>query len=146
MTHDKLTHRVVLMVAMLVWLAGGTARGQAPGDGGFVAENALAHATYLASEIGERPAGTLGEQLAAGWLAAQFAELGYTVRVQPFTFNRLGQPLVGMNVIATKPGLPGYGAVYVGAHYDTVGIAPGFLGGPGAIDNASGVGVMLEGV
>jgi len=145
MTHDKLTHRVVLMVAMLFWLAGGTARGQAPGDGGFVAENALAHATYLASEIGERPAGTLGEQLAAGWLAAQFAELGYTVRVQPFTFNRLGQPLVGMNVIATKPGLPGYGAVYVGAHYDTVGIAPGFLGGPGAIDNASGVGVMLEG-
>lgn len=135
---------LVLLVAVLLFSTA-TARGQAPGEGGFVAENALAHATYLASEIGERPAGTLGEQLAAGWLAGQFAELGYTVRVQPFPFNRLGQPLVGMNVIATKPGLPGYGAVYVGAHYDTVGIAPNFLGGPGAIDNASGVGVLLEG-
>ena len=145
MTHDKLTHRVVLMVAMLVWLAGGTARGQATDGADFAAEHALAHATYLASEIGERPAGTLGEQQAAGWLAGQFAALGYEVRIQPFPFTRLGQPLVGMNVIATKPGLDGYGAVYVGAHYDTVGIAPGFLGGPGAIDNASGVGVMLEG-
>jgi hypothetical protein len=129
---------------MLVWLAGGTARGQAPAVG-FAAENALAHAAYLADEIGERPAGTLGEQQAAGWLAGQFAALGYDVRIQPFSFNRLGQPTVGMNVIATQPGLEGYGAVYVGAHYDTVGIAPGFLGGPGAIDNASGVGVMLEG-
>lgn len=50
-----------------------------------------------------------------------------------------------MDAIATKSGLPGYGAVYVGAHYDTVGIAAGVLGGPGAIDNVLGVGVMLEG-
>ncbi len=137
--------RVLGLLLAVLFFSAATARGQAPVDGDFVAANARDHAAYLASEIGERPAGTLGEQLAAGWLAGQFADLGYTVRVQPFTFNRLGQPLVGMNVIATKPGLPGYGAVYVGAHYDTVGIAPGFLGGPGAIDNASGVGVMLEG-
>jgi hypothetical protein len=145
MTHDKLTHRLFVMVVMLAWLAGGTARGQAPPAVPFAAETARVHAAYLASEIGERPAGTLGEQQAAGWLAGQFAALGYAVRIQPFTFTRLGQPAVGMNVIATKPGLPSYGAVYVGAHYDTVGIAPGVLGGPGAIDNASGVGVMLEG-
>ena len=137
--------RIAVLVAVLVWSAVATARGQATEGVDFAAENALVHATYLASEIGERPAGTLGEQQAAGWLAGQFAALGYNVRVQPFPFTRLGQPLVGMNVIATKPGLDGYGAVYVGAHYDTVGIAPGFLGGPGAIDNASGVGVMLEG-
>jgi hypothetical protein len=138
------TRFLVVLVAVLLFSTD-PARGQAPAVVPFAAETALAHATYLASEIGERPAGTLGEQQAAGWLAGEFAALGYVVRVQPFPFNRLGQPLVGMNVIATKPGLPGYGAVYVGAHYDTVGIAPGFLGGPGAIDNASGVGVMLEG-
>ena len=137
--------RIAVLVAVLIWSAVATARGQATDSVDFAAENALVHATYLASEIGERPAGTVGEQQAAGWLAGQFAALGYAVRIQPFPFNRLGQPLVGMNVIASKPGLPGYGAVYVGAHYDTVGIAPGFLGGPRPIDNASGVGVLLEG-
>ena len=49
MTHDKLTHRVVLMVAMLVWLAGGTARGQATDGADFAAEHALAHAPYPVS-------------------------------------------------------------------------------------------------
>lgn len=135
----------LLLLGAAAGFGGATASGQADDGGNFVADNALTHATYLASVIGARPAGSLGEQEAAGWLAGQFAALGYAVRVQPFTFTRAGQPIVGMNVIATKPGLRDYGAIYVGAHYDTVGFAPDIYGGPGAIDNASGVGVMLEG-
>ena len=135
---------IALLVAVLFFVAA-AAQGQASNVVRFEAEQALDHATHLASTIGERPAGSLGEQQAAGWLAAHFAELGYDVRIQPFAFTRLGQPVAGMNVIATRPGLADYGAIYVGAHYDTVGFAPGIFGGPGAIDNASGVGVLLEG-
>lgn len=111
----------------------------------FDAERALAHASHLSAEIGDRPGGSAGEQVTAGWLAGQFAALGYEVRVQPFSFTRRGAPLVGMNVIATRAGLPEYGVLYAGAHYDTVERIPGFdYGGPGANDNASGVGVLLE--
>ena len=111
----------------------------------FDPDPALAHAYHLSEEIGDRPGGSLGEQAAAGWLAGHFAALGYEVRVQPFPFYRRGVPLVGMNVIATRAGLPDYGVLYAGAHYDTVERIPGFAyGGPGANDNASGVGVLLE--
>jgi hypothetical protein len=111
----------------------------------FDADQALAQAFHLSEEIGDRPGGSLGEQEAAGWLAGQFAALGYEVRVQPFPFYRRGVSLVGMNVIATRPGMPGYGVLYAGAHYDTVERIPGFdYGGPGANDNASGVGVLLD--
>lgn len=111
----------------------------------FDPDHALDRARYLAESIGDRPAGSRGEQEAAGWLAARFAELGYSVRVQPFAFSTEGQQRTGMNVIATRPGQAGYGIIYAGAHYDTVKRIPGFdYGGPGANDNASGVGVLLE--
>ena len=41
-------------------------------------------------------------------------------------------------VLATRPGDPGAGTVYVDAHYDTV------RDGPGANDNAVAVAAMLE--
>ncbi|MCS6827422.1 MAG: M20/M25/M40 family metallo-hydrolase [Caldilinea sp.] len=111
----------------------------------FDADLALAHAHHLSEVIGDRPAGSEGERRAAGWLAGQFATLGYEVRIQPFLFSRSGRPLIGMNVIATRSGHPDYGVLYVGAHYDTVERIPGFpYGGPGANDNASGVAVLLE--
>lgn len=113
--------------------------------GEFDPDQALAQATYLAESIGDRPAGTPGEQRAAGWLAGQFSTLGYTVRIQPFPLHRNGSELIGMNVIATRTGTPGYGVLYAGAHYDTVERLPNLpYGGPGANDNASGVGVLLE--
>ncbi len=133
---------VALLLVLLLVLAG-TASADAPAP--FDPDRALADATHLAATIGDRPAGSTGEQVAAGWLAAQFAELGYTVRVQPFAFSTEGQQRSGMNVIATRTGQPAYGIVYAGAHFDTVKRIPGFdYGGPGANDNASGVGVLLE--
>jgi hypothetical protein len=111
----------------------------------FDPDRALAYAAHLAAVIGDRPAGTLGEQEAAGWLAGQFAALGYAVRIQPFPLRRGGNEIVGMNVIATRAGLPDYGVLYAGAHYDTVERLSDLpYGGPGANDNAAGVGVLLE--
>ena len=131
-----------MLVVMLLALAG-TARAAAPEP--FDPGRALDHARYLSETIGDRPAGSTGEQVAAGWLAARFEELGYTVRVQPFAFSSEGQERTGMNVIATRAGQPGYGILYAGAHYDTVKRIPSIdYGGPGANDNASGVGVLLE--
>lgn len=102
---------------------------------------ALAHATHLAATIGPRPAGSTGEQQAAAWLATQFTNLGYVVTVEPFVFSRRGAQTVGMNVVAVKAGQPDYGTIYLGAHYDAV---PQPVGVPGANDNASGVGVLVE--
>ena len=131
-------------VLAVLWLAlAGTARAATPEP--FDPDRALDHARYLSETIGDRPAGSTGEQTAAGWLAARFEELGYTVRVQPFNFSSEGQQRIGMNVIATRPGQAGYGIIYAGAHYDTVKRIAGIdYGGPGANDNASGVGVLLE--
>jgi hypothetical protein len=101
---------------------------------------ALAHATHLAGAIGPRLAGSAGEQQAAAWLATQFTNLGYAVTIEPFVYSRWGEPVVGMNVVAIQAGQPAYGTLYVGAHYDT---APPPFAGPGANDNASGIGVLL---
>ncbi|MCB0062504.1 MAG: M28 family peptidase, partial [Caldilineaceae bacterium] len=99
------------------------------------------NATHLAATIGPRPAGTTGEQQAAAWLATQFTNLGYAVTVEPFIFSRWGEQTVGMNVVAVKAGQPDYGTIYLGAHYDAV---PQPANVPGANDNASGVGVLVE--
>ncbi len=129
---------VVLLLALTGWA--GTA-----GTEAFDPSRALSHARYLSETIGDRPAGSAGEQAAASWLAARFEELGYTVRVQPFTFSSEGRQQTSMNVVATRQGQAGYGIIYAGAHYDTVKRIPGVdYGGPGANDNASGVGVLLE--
>ncbi|MFN3981450.1 MAG: hypothetical protein ACK4SA_13815 [Caldilinea sp.] len=47
----------------------------APQPADFDPDRALAVAYHLAETIGDRPAGTLGEQMSAGWLAGQFAVL-----------------------------------------------------------------------
>ncbi|MCB0128142.1 MAG: M28 family peptidase [Caldilineaceae bacterium] len=108
---------------------------------GFDGTEALANATHLATTIGERAAGSEGERVAAAWLATQFTNLGYSVTVEPFAFTRLGKATLGMNIVAVKAGQPDSGTIYIGAHYDT---APYPFAGPGANDNASGVGVLLE--
>jgi aminopeptidase YwaD len=111
----------------------------------FDVDQAMSYATYLASSIGERPAGSQGEALAAGWLANTLAVLSYTVEVQAFPFWRYGVETAGMNVVGVKPGKPDYGTIYVGAHYDTVARYSTFpWGGPGANDDASGTGVLME--
>ncbi len=100
-----------------------------------------------------RLAGTIGPRLATGpeyrragrLVTTRFEALGYDVVLQRFPVpagDSWGVPVRAgrsFNVVATPPGFDGRKAhVIVGAHLDTVAVAPG------AEDNASGVAVMLE--
>jgi hypothetical protein len=115
-------------------------------------EAAYAHTAHLYEVFGQRDAGTEQELLASQYIAEQFEGLGYDVEVQPFSFvdNDDGVLYSSRNVIATKPGAIDQ-TVIVGAHYDCVfdkliqrfGCSGDQLPG-GAVDNASGVGVMME--
>jgi hypothetical protein len=108
----------------------------------FTADNAFAHLQYLAQQIGPRIAGTETEAQAAHYIEEQFRKSGYVVHLQGNIYlppvKRLTQ-----NVIATKESVPASAKykIVVGAHYDSI-FKDG--GSPGANDNASGVGVMLE--
>ena len=113
---------------------------------------AYAHTAHLYSVFGQRDAGTEQELLASQYIAEQFEGLGYDVEGQPFSFVDDDDGLLyhSQNVIATKPGAIDQ-TVIVGAHYDCVfdmiiqkfGCSGDQLPG-GAVDNASGVGVMME--
>lgn len=141
-------HRIAaiwLLVALLGLPAAPPAARSAPAGASFTAGQALANATHLAGVIGARAAGTPGEVAAGDWIAAQFDAMGYAVTRQPFQILRFALPYTATNIIAVKPGASGYGTIYVGAHYDTVFPIEGSeRHGPGANDNASGVGVLLE--
>jgi len=104
------------------------------------------HILALSETIGPRVAGNPQEAEAALYVQSALQEQGYTVELQPFSFNtdedggQTGLRSVSVfsqNVIAVKPGLSTR-EIIVGAHYDSVDV------GRGADDNASGVGVMLE--
>lgn len=93
------------------------------------------HMRALSQTIGVRSAGTEAEKQAADYIADQFRAYG----LQPYTQTFPTYEQTSQNVIATLPGIdPGYGTLYIGAHYDSV------TQGPGANDNASGVAVLLE--
>lgn len=94
---------------------------------------ARAHATALAA-LGPRREGTAAERAAADYVAARLAEYGYAVAVTPVA---LPDGSSSRNVVAVKPGASPR-RIVVGAHIDTK------AGSPGANDNASGVGVVLE--
>jgi hypothetical protein len=109
------------------------------------ARRALADVEVLAGQIGPREATTDAFQRAADVVEDRLTELGYVVIRQDFPVpagaSEWGAVPAGTstNVIGTPPGLaPGDRHVVVGAHLDTVPLAPG------AEDNASGVSVMLE--
>lgn len=99
------------------------------------------HVLVLADQIGQRVAGTPGEEQAARYIEDEFVELGYEPVVQEFDILR--EPGKGLeltiseNIIASKPGVSEK-EIIVGAHYDSVNT------GEGADDNASGVAVMLQ--
>lgn len=100
---------------------------------------------HLAGVIGPRLATGPAFRTAAQWLEPQLAEAGYDVHRQRFPVpagDSWGVPVeagTSFNVVATPPGFdPDEPHVVVGAHLDTVAVAPG------AEDNASGVAVVLE--
>jgi Peptidase family M28 len=106
---------------------------------------AFATLRYLALTIGPREATSPAYAQAARWVQAAFEKYGYDVARQPLRVpagNSWGidVPAGGTwNVVATPPGLdPGEPHRVVGAHLDTVPQAPG------AEDDGSGIGVVLE--
>ena len=111
----------------------------------FDAGRATADVRHLAGRIGPRLATAPAYDRAARWVADRFRSLGYDVRGPSFAVpggDSWGVPVAAgrsSNVVATPPGFdPSRPHRLVGAHLDTVAVAPG------AEDNASGVAVMLE--
>lgn len=94
----------------------------------------------------DRWPGTEGHQKTGDFIAAELAELGWQVEIQPFTYNDVAvRNIIGKANIGRGP------VVIIGAHYDTRRIADQTAGAvqnelsvPGAVDGASGVAVLLE--
>jgi aminopeptidase YwaD len=99
----------------------------------FEAGNALAEANTLVA-FGVRKGGTQAESDATDWLRSRMGELGYAVTVEDVP---LPNGTMSHNVIARSQGASPR-VVVLGAHMDTK--APS----PGANDNASGCGALLE--
>ncbi|KHL17789.1 UNVERIFIED_CONTAM: peptidase M28 family protein [Mumia flava] len=100
---------------------------------------------HLAGRIGPRHATSPAYRRAADWVAQRFTALGYDVSRQRFDVpagDSWGVPVDAgrsSNVIADPPRFdPRAPHLVVGAHLDTVAVAPG------AEDNASGVASVLE--
>jgi putative aminopeptidase FrvX len=96
-------------------------------------KKALRHVRRLAARIGVRVRATSGERRGARYIANKLEKYGYETRIQKFAVDSRRS----RNVIARWPGSVKHGIV-LGGHMDTV------MSSPGANDNASGVGVMLE--
>ncbi|GIN97236.1 hypothetical protein J6TS1_31060 [Siminovitchia terrae] len=98
---------------------------------------AFQHLSYLSQNIGERVAGTKGEERARDYLFQAFEDFGYDTEIQAFSYTNRGTTVDSANVIAIKRGSLKE-EIIIGAHYDSV------RGVEGVEDNGSGVGVMLE--
>jgi hypothetical protein len=96
-------------------------------------ETAERAATHLARDIGPRPAASAAERRAHTYVAQRFRRAGLTVRTTPFAVPRRGR---SRNVIGIFNGR-GRCLKIVMAHADSV------PHGPGAVDNASGVGILV---
>lgn len=95
----------------------------------------MAHTRVLSVEIGRRDAGLPGAARAADYIGRELAKLGWSVERRPFPLPQGGTT---WNVIGRPPGFTeSRPYLLVGGHYDT-------LRGPGANDNATGIGVGLE--
>lgn len=115
----------------------------------FSATLAYEHVKYLTQKIGPRPAGSKSELSAAQYISYVLNQNGWKVREQPFSKVVIREASVvqqeqqvelinSQNIIAELSGnLPD--TIVGGAHYDSAN-----LNAPGALDNASGVGVLLE--
>lgn len=99
----------------------------------FDAARARAHAAALA-KLGARRMGTKAESRGLAYATGALTSVGYTVTTQSF---RLPNGRRSRNVIAVKPGASER-RIVIGAHADTK------RGTPGANDNGSGVGTLLE--
>ena len=100
----------------------------------FLGSEAHKTTKFLAEGIGPRVAGSDAERAAAEYILGSFRSMGYRTSLQSF---RTPNETESQNIIACAGDLPER-FIVVGAHYDSV------TETPGANDNASGVGVLLE--
>lgn len=118
--------------------APGNATTSSPQAPAFDPDRAMEHIHQLSVGIGPRPSGTPEEHRAAGYIQGAFLEMGYTDVVEQAFASGAGG--TSYNVYAQDVGARPDWVIVVGAHYDSA----GSTGSPGANDNASGVGVVLE--
>jgi aminopeptidase YwaD len=117
----------------------------APPDPAFSSSGTMRTVRFLAGEVGPRLATGPAFHRSARWVERRFEVLGYEVSQQSFPVpagDSWGVPVAAgtsVNVVARPRGLgPRTPYLLVGAHLDTVAVAPG------AEDNASGIAVLLE--
>jgi hypothetical protein len=105
----------------------------------FSVDNARAHVSRLAGDIGPRPVGSDANRRAREYVVDQLRFFGYTVRVQDAEAARPDRGVTARvhNVIAVHPGAAP-DAIALVAHYDSD------AGAPGAADDGLGVAVCLE--
>jgi Zn-dependent M28 family amino/carboxypeptidase len=94
----------------------------------------MKHVEILAGRVGPRPAGSVGYARASRYVERAFHRAGYLTEREPFEVPGAGPT---WNIVARWPDGKST-RVLVGAHVDTV------EGSPGANDNASGTGTVLE--
>jgi Zn-dependent M28 family amino/carboxypeptidase len=95
----------------------------------------MEHVRALSVEIGLRNGGSDGERRAADYIADRIERLGWTAEQRAFPLPQGGE---SANVVGIPPGFDERAPyVIVGGHYDS-------LNGPGANDNATGIGAALE--
>lgn len=100
---------------------------------------AVAHVTakVFARETGPRAADTWGEIEAREFIAGAFQQYSYFPLTKEFIVTKAGQRTHSANVIAVKEGESSWRLI-VGAHYDSASGRQGYL------DNATGIGLLLE--
>jgi hypothetical protein len=96
-----------------------------------------ATAKALARSVGARPADTWGEIRAREFIDGTFQQYGYFPLIQEFIARGRDGRVHSANIIALKEGETAQRLV-VGAHYDSVAVGEGYL------DNATGIGLLLE--
>jgi hypothetical protein len=131
---------LVVVFALAMWRAKGPE--PKPLDtpaGEFAAARAMQSLRGLLGNGAAHPVGTAANAEVRSRLIAQFQSLGYETSVQSrFACNAAAVCALVHNVIARQPGAARRDAVYLMAHYDSVGA------GGGASDDGMGTAAILE--
>ncbi len=104
----------------------------------FNAAQAFQFTKEFVTRYPRRVLGSFESRHSTGYLQQNLQQMGYKISYTYFEATLAGHKQVGRNVLAFKPG-QSQAILAVVAHYDTAGTTV-----QGAMDNGSGVGVLLE--